>query len=669
MPDKLFSPDQVLRQLKHFYHEGVIRALDYQFACFLAEQLPDQTDYDDDRAGTVILLGALVSHQLGAGHSCVNLSSLPENLFGVVSSVHGQGLIALPTSETLIEYLKTSPLVCHEPSPNDDSAYKESADKEGTYKESADKDVQPQTQNNIAPLRLEGSKLYLYRYWRYEYDVANHLKCLLSNRLPPASSSSTSEQAVHEALERLFPHDDNPWPRVAASLALKNHLLIISGGPGTGKTTTVTRTLALLLEQAAAENKKLHIQLAAPTGKAAARLSESIASAKSQLNVNETLRESIPDQAKTLHRLLGVIPNSSSFRFNRQNRLHLDLLLVDEASMIDLPMMNALLSALPDHARLILLGDKDQLASVEPGSVLAELCAHGHNVFSPHAAEYIKAMAGVQPEVDAEKTETALANSICQLQKSYRFHKDSAIGNFARRVNAGDPKVVDAYWQHDTASSDVSLFPLSEVEQHLEFACDRYAQFIKACQQGQQQANERLAEFSNFQILCATREGALSVAEINEWVENRLHQTGVINKYDWYVGCPIMISQNSYRHQLFNGDIGVCLEALDGSKQKRVYFPPIDVTQDPTPRSFLPSRLPPFEKVYATTVHKSQGSEYDDVLMVYPPKDAPILTRELLYTGVTRAKGRCVLLGEKAVLRASVKRKTWRDSGLGGRLC
>ncbi len=646
-----YHPKQVLGELNKLYKQGFIRALDYQFARFLAEQLPEEQD-ENSQQGLVLWLGALLSFQLGAGHSCVDLESLPSPLFGLsekANKVEENGLLSaaprLPATDALIDVLSSSPLVC----------FRSSADDAET----------------IAPLCLEGSRLYLYRYWHYENEVAEYLKCLNTVNPLQGSPKGSIKENLHNAMERLFPKDiDNPWPRVAASLALKNRLLLISGGPGTGKTTTVTRTLALLLEQAALENSQLHIQLAAPTGKAAARLSESIVAAKSQLNVESTIREKIPDQAKTLHRLLGVIPGSLSFRFNRQNRLHLDLLLVDEASMIDLPMMHALLSALPDHARLILLGDKDQLASVEPGSVLAELCAHGNNTFSRHTGNYIQALADMQPEIDSQLPDSALANSICQLQKSYRFHEKSAIGDIARKVNVGDARVIDAYWRKELDSTGVSIFPLREAEATLQGAYQQYANFIQSCQKvnAHVDINAQLSAFSRFQILCATRQGEWSVAEINQWMEDRLHQKGLIDKNDWYIGCPIMITKNSYSHQLYNGDIGICLADPANQNQKRIYFPPVDPVSDPAPRGFLPSRLPPFDKVYAMTIHKSQGSEFDEVSMMYPPQDSPVLTRELLYTGITRAKKSCVIVSDKGILKTSIQRKTKRDSGLGQRL-
>ncbi|MBL4606799.1 MAG: exodeoxyribonuclease V subunit alpha [Pseudomonadales bacterium] len=650
-------PSTVLAQLKRLYKAGVIRAIDYQFARFLSEQHPQETN-TQSQDGITLLLGALVSYQLGAGHSCINLNQLPLPLFGLRDDAEFNGeedvnnpvlpSPVIPEKETVIRILAASPLVCCET-----EAHEQGLDR-------------PEI---VAPLRLEGSRLYLYRYWRYEFDVAKQLKHMLGEGTPENQSNPEIAHTLRDALERLFPQDkENPWPKVAASLALKNRLLLISGGPGTGKTTTVTRTLALLLEQAAAENKNLSIQLAAPTGKAAARLSESIAAAKSNLNAEATILEKIPDQAKTLHRLLGVIPGSISFRFNRQNRLHLDLLLVDEASMIDLPMMFALLSALPDHARLILLGDKDQLASVEPGSVLADLCVHSNNTYSPQTAHTIKTLTGCDTKVDSQLPENSLANSICQLQKSYRFHQDSGIGDIARRVNAGDKKVIESYWRKENEKADVCIFPFKEAKHLRERAAAHCAEFIKACQQGDTNTSKLFEQFTRFQILCATREGELSVAAINRWMEDKLHQQGLINKHDWYIGCPVMISQNSYRHQLYNGDIGICLNDPNNLNQPRIYFPPLDAMQDDSPRSFLPSRLPPFEKVYAMTVHKSQGSEFDEVMMVYPPQDSPVLTRELLYTGITRAKKKCFILGDKAVLKASIQRKTWRDSGLAQRL-
>jgi len=655
-----------LSQLHALQRSGVIRALDYQFAVFIyqllmkdsapaaslliaqehcshPEAIQPHTEATQHNDAPLLWLAALVSFQLGAGHGCIQLSKLPRPFFALPNESKNTGADAqLPDTMHLLALLKASPVVRCINDAQDDSAQDAS----------------------VAPLCLEGDRLYLYRYWFYEQQVATRLRAMLATEKEVASIP-----LLRPLINTLFVLDENnPWPRLAAALALNNRLLMITGGPGTGKTTTVTRILALLLEQANSRQQRLSIQLAAPTGKAAARLSESISTAKVQLPVAAAVLAAIPDQATTLHRLLGTVPQSQHFRFNRHNPLHLDVLLIDEASMIDLPMMFALLEALPVHARLILLGDKDQLSSVEPGSVLADLCAHANDKLSLHTSAYVQQCIDFTPGVDASLPETALANSVCQLKKSYRFSEHGAIGHVARLVNAGQASALDAYLQVDSAQSDVAFFPLSEAESCLQTVVLRYREFILACRQGGGQAEAVLQAFSRFQVLCATREGVFGVNDINQRVEDALYSQGLIKQRDYYIGCPIMITQNSYTHQLYNGDIGVVLADSDNQQHLRVYFPALNSLADKTPRKFLLSRLPVHEKAFAMTVHKSQGSEFDEIMIIYPKQDSPVLTRELLYTAITRAKTHCLVLADYAVLQASIKRKTRRDSGLADKL-
>lgn len=655
---------KTLSKLSILQKNGVIRALDYQFAVFIYQLLvkdsvsaPSSLITQESRSSAeaiqhnetpLLWLAALVSFQLGAGHSCIQLSKLPWPFFALPNESQNTGADAylsetlhLPGVSHLLALLKASPVVCCV-----------NEEQNGPY------------DRPVAPLCLDGDRLYLYRYWFYEQQVATRLRAMLNTEKDFASIP-----LLRPIIDTLFVMDEhNPWPRLAAALALNNRLLMITGGPGTGKTTTVTRILALLLEQANSRQQRLNIQLAAPTGKAAARLSESISLAKTYLPVDAAVLAAIPDQATTLHRLLGTVPQSQHFRFNRHNPLHLDVLLIDEASMIDLPMMFALLEALPAHARLILLGDKDQLSSVEPGSVLADLCAQANDKLSLHTSTYVQQCIDFTPGADASLSETALANSVCQLKKSHRFSEHSAIGHVARLINAGQQSALDAYLQPDSSQSDVAFFPLSEIESCLQTVILRYREFILSCQQGGGQAEVLLQAFSSFQVLCATREGALGVDDINQRVENALYSRGLIKQRDYYVGCPIMITQNSYTHQLYNGDVGVVLADSDNQQHLQVYFPALNTRTDKTARKFLLSRLPAHEKAFAMTVHKSQGSEFDEVMIIYPKQDSPLLTRELLYTAITRAKTRCFVLADYAVLQASIKRKTRRDSGLADRL-
>ena len=646
------------------YNRGLIRPLDYQFARFLHQHLQMQkqgTVHDE----LVIILATLVSYQLGKGHSCVNLAKLPFPLFECFSD---KGKVAdkkmqegdtplqgfeLPELEELIKVLQQSSLVTLDERP--------------------------------APLRLNGQRLYLYRYWIYEKEVGEKIGLLLENKPGPINFISSCESdgdtvqarealaSSREAFRRLFPNDDdNPWPSLAAALALKNKLTIISGGPGTGKTTTVTRTLTLLIEAAARKNQSLLIQLAAPTGKAAARLSESIINARQNISAEAEVLAQLPNFATTLHRLLGVIPGRYQYRHHAGNPLHLDILLVDEASMIDLPMMHALLDALPPHAALILLGDKDQLASVAPGSVLADLCKGSErSKLSVNTSDYVEALTGFTPGTDGLLPDNSMANSLCLLRKSYRFDEFSPIGIAAREINAGNYKGLQNFWCDDSEpkadQGDLCFYPSGSKYSKvvMQDIVGHYRDFVKTCQQdGGEKAAELLEKFTDFQVLCATRDGPQSVEFINQMVESALFKQGVIPIDGWYAGCPVMITENNYGQRLFNGDIGIVLRDIGETEGLKVFFP-ADLTEgDVRPRVFSTRRLPAFSKVFAMTVHKSQGSEFDEIVFVLPDRDSSVLTRELVYTGVTRAKRVCRILVNKGVLRDAVKKRVLRDSGL-----
>lgn len=612
-------------QLRELQNNGQIRALDYFFAEFVFDLQKDHQGKNETLL--VSCLAALVSSQLGAGHSCVHLDKLAQT--GFWADLPNKS--AFPEDcFKVIEILKKSPVVSCE----------------GV--------------TSVAPLCLDGSRLYLYRYWYYEHQVAFHLKALIAQ-----PKKTACLPVLLPLLDALFPkNENNPWPRLAAALALRQGFLLISGGPGTGKTTTVTGILALLCAEAKQAGLKPLIQLAAPTGKAAARLSQSIVAAKAKLNIAPDILLNIPHQAITLHRLLGGLPQSQKFRFNRENPLHLDILLIDEASMIDLPMMCAVLDALPAHAQLILLGDKDQLSSVEPGSVLAELCVHHNDRLNPVVSAFVEQCTGFSPGTDDALAETSLANGLCQLRWSYRFSEASGIARLARSVNAGEDVVYADYPHTENLLEDVVLFPPAQLEHCLAIVLERYLSFIKTCQQNDTEPVRLLEALSSFQVLCATREGRFGVNEINTWMENALRKAGLIRQTDYYAGCPILITQNSHAQQLYNGDVGLVLTDPDNKNELCVYFPPQDVGQNQTPRQFFLSRLPGHEKVYAMTVHKSQGSEFDEVVILYPEQDNPVLSRELLYTAITRARKRCRILADPRLLNASIKRKTRRDSGL-----
>ncbi|MEO3961189.1 exodeoxyribonuclease V subunit alpha, partial [Chromobacterium piscinae] len=438
-----------------------------------------------------------------------------------------------------------------------------------------------------------------------------------------------------DLLARLFPGADDGEPdrqKLAAALAARQRLMVISGGPGTGKTTTVVRLLALL---AAMSPRPLVMAMAAPTGKAAARLSESVRAARDRLDVADAVRRQLPAQAETLHRLLGLRPGVEAPRHHAGNPLPLDVLVVDEASMIDLALMARTVAALPSQARLILLGDRDQLSSVEAGAVLGELC--GRIAYRDETAQWLQRVAGASLRGDAAPG-GALTDCVALLTRSHRFGADSGIGELARRVNAGEGRaslqVLDDAGRPDVWRQD---------------AADDAALLARRAQR----------EFSAFMLLAAERR---QVADCNRRIERELEAAGVKQEgRDWYPGRPVMIGENDYGLGLFNGDIGFALQRPSGL---RVLFPSADGGW----REFAPGRLPAHDTVFAMTVHKSQGSEYDEVWLQLPQQAGALLNRALLYTAITRARSRFAAVGDAEVWLRGAELAPRRDSGLGDRL-
>jgi exodeoxyribonuclease V alpha subunit len=433
---------------------------------------------------------------------------------------------------------------------------------------------------------------------------------------------------------------------------------VISGGPGTGKTFTVAKMLALLLQLSAGT---LRIALAAPTGKAAARLQEAIKTARNGLNCPDAIKAAIPTEASTIHRLLQGLPDSPYFRYDAKNPLPADVVVVDEASMVDLALMSKLVQAVPGSARLILLGDKDQLASVEAGAVLGDICDTGNDYrFSGHFAELYQKAAGEKIEKNSDQQHPpGLCDSIIQLRKSFRFGPSSGIGEISKAVNEGNS--AKAFNLLKSASYDDSawrelprpeLLP-SALNDHI---ISGFAPYFK------ERDHARIFDrFSRLRIVCAVREGPYGVKALNALIERILSAGGLIRqRHRWYAGRPVLISRNDYTLKLFNGDVGIALHDAEAGHELQVFFPGPEGKLCP----FSPLRLPEHETAFAMTVHKSQGSEFEKVLFIMPDRDIPVLTRELVYTALTRAKGAVEVWGREEVFRTAVSRRTVRASGL-----
>ncbi len=470
----------------------------------------------------------------------------------------------------------------------------------------------------MTALKLEHNRLYLHRYWFYENRLAEQIKLLMRNTKPAKVDTALINRYFIELI------DEIDWQREAAINVLKQSFSIITGGPGTGKTTTVVKILALLQEQAASQQHSLHIALAAPTGKAAMRLQESIGFSKKSLPCSELIKQGIPETVCTIHRLLGAKPPSPYFLHDANHPLVYDVIVIDEASMVDLALMSKLVDALKPAARLVLLGDKDQLASVESGAVLADLSK-------------------------------ALTRHTVELKKSHRFQGE--IRDLATAVNS---QAFDKAWEIlNNEGQQVSLLK----DNLIDYIVSRYSPYLLKVTNCEE-FTDIFAEFSQFQVLCSNRSGENGVIELNRQVEtaiqrqNKIHISG-----QWYIGRPIMITQNNAAMQLYNGDIGLCL--FDQQQQKlAVYF----LRSDGNIKKVLPSRIPAHETVFAMTIHKSQGSEFDECLCVLPEKMNPVLSKELIYTAITRAKSKLKIASSYAVFSQAVKQKVQRSGGLIGKL-
>ncbi len=515
----------------------------------------------------------------------------------------------------------------------------------------------PWTQGAASPLVCDGRRLYLRRNWVAEQHIRNSIGQRLQQDCPVPGHLAT-------ALDLLFTTAaDNrgqpDWQKIACALATRRCLTLITGGPGTGKTTTVVRLLALLQSDPARAHKPLRIALAAPTGKAAMRLAESIGGAIARLP--PAMQPNLPTEAQTLHKLLQV---RSNVTLERLPELALDVLVVDEASMIDLDMMARLLASVPLGARLVLLGDKDQLASVQAGAVMGQLCAEAElgrytldtlNWISRYSGQDVRAWGG---------TGSDLAQQTVMLRQSHRFASDSAIGQWAQAVNAGDLAKIDTLWRQTPAwqahqACGVHQLPATTLHlaDLLRQGWQSWLQVLDSIDPAgcsDAQALAALHAYARFQVLCALREGSAGVLALNQRIARSLG----FAVQGWYSGRPVMVTRNDYNLHLMNGDIGLCLPQANGL---RVAF----ANGQGGVRWVLPSRLDAVESVFAMTVHKSQGSEFDHVALVLPDADAAVLTRELLYTGITRAKVQLtLLLSNSASLLRAAQNPVQRSGGL-----
>lgn len=599
----------------------LFRPLDVQFAHMLATPAEP----------ALMLASACLSADAGAGHVCLPLALLsPARLFdGRMLTLAQQAWLRAgsPSLDDWQQHLLASNAVSDGSRPT--------------------------------PLVLDNQRLYLQRMWRHECTVAQ----FFNRPQPPGTGDETTLAAV---LARYFPGDGAgiDWQKIAAAVALTHPVALISGGPGTGKTSTVAKLLAALLQLS--DGDRARMLMVAPTGKAAARLSESLGLALQRLRLDEEQKQRLPREAITLHRLLGAQPNSQRMRYHRGNPLHVDVLIIDEASMVDLPMMAKVIAALPPQARVIFLGDRCQLSSVEAGAVLGDICQFAEAGYSPARRAELMRLTGFTLPAGTGGGGYGVADSLCLLRKSYRFDEGSGIGRLANAINAGDAKDALALLNAGTAA-DVVYTPLRETAD--------YQRMLGDCVEGYRDYLARvrnhevpaaiLDAFNRFRLLCALREGPFGVAGLNDRIELALSRAGLLalgNAGRSYAGRPVMIVRNAPLLGLYNGDIGILL--WDGEQTLRVHFSLPDGGVKAVPLS----RLPEHETAFAMTVHKSQGSEFHHTALALPNQILPVLTRELLYTAVTRARTRLSLYATDEVLQHAMATKTQRRSGLIERL-
>jgi exodeoxyribonuclease V alpha subunit len=659
LPAQALSAAQTLQWLNLWTGQGLLRHIDSALAAQLLRLDPHATP-------ALLVAAAVLAQMEGRGHTCLPLADLcqpPVALLGwPAAAVEGpQGLKALWT---------------HMPATLADWPTALQGTSLGACLRQADAPDQGQ------PLVLGGPTdaplLYLRRYAGYEQRVGQHLLQRAGEPL------AVHEAAAREWLDRFFaPNPEEPqatdWQKLACAVALRARLSVITGGPGTGKTYTAARLLALLLALHDG-GSPLRVALAAPTGKAAARLKQSIddalirlpVPADAGLDLNALTARMGP--ARTLHSLLGARPDTRQFRHHAANPLDVDVLIVDEASMVHLEMMDALLQALPPTARLVLLGDKDQLASVEAGAVLGDLCRDATaGRYSTATAQFVQVVAGQALPADCVVPDPApvLAQQTVMLRQSRRFQ--GAIGQLALAVNRGDATAARAVLS--AADAGPALLALQPSDPKVVCALalgtsgkPSYADCLRLLQAGPDgQGAEAhaswvrsvLKAFERFRILCAVHQGDWGTQGLNAAVQKALADQGLLQPQgDWFAGRPIMVTRNDAQLGVFNGDVGVVLPNTDG--KLKAWFLDGDAL-----RSVSVMRLAQVETAFVMTVHKSQGSEFEHTALVLPPGGAEVLSRELVYTGITRARQQFTLIeAEAGLLEAAIDRPSLRASGL-----
>lgn len=632
-----------------------LMAIDYFFAKEMLVALKPIAEHQD----TLQALCFALSASLRAGHSCLVLTDIANSPWGEDIDAHSSAdkLCTFPSLATLNALLIS---------------------------------LNVSVEDN-QPIVLHQDKLYLRRYFEFENELTQFIQCRLSEK------SHYSAAHIEQTVEQLFPQHSAcsdeitvqtlDWQKIAVANAINKNFSVIAGGPGTGKTYTVTKLLAALVmlqTQQAKQNQPLNIALVAPTGKAAQRLSESIINAVTGFKglINDETLAAIPSNAQTIHRLLGVIPNNPNFRHNQKNLLPYDIVLIDEVSMVDLPLMTRTFRALKADAKVILLGDADQLPSVATGSVLADIARRPHGGYSDKNLQYLAEVCQLPKLLLSQYFSDKAPNQtdyLTFLVKSRRFDGQGGIGLLANAVITGDSL---SSWQLLTGATAAakqgtpSQLQLAKgtLINWLTPLVKQYYQAIEHCSD----IYDAFALLAQFRVLCATRQGEYGVDNINEQIKGMLgkrpfsqrHASATSQLQHLYHGQPIMISENDYSLGLYNGDIGLIwhVKSTEGAEHLIASFQD-ESGENSRIKEILPSRLPKFETVYAMTIHKTQGSEFDHVAMAISPPEtlqyqSRLLSRELLYTGITRAKNQLTIASHQNTWLQGVSNQVKRNSGL-----
>ncbi len=609
----------VILMLKTLVNDGRINESDYHFACFIAEEVKNQPS---DCVNFMALVAARINWELSRQNTCFNLDSLLDVNWLRELSILNNSLPNKPDWPLVIER----------------------SDCFGEGK----------------PLYFVDGLVFLSRYYFNELKVAEFIN--EGKAVKPAHPWLDGNELAQRHDLNLDSSIEFDWQQQAVLNSLRHRFSVITGGPGTGKTTTVIKLLAALISK----NKNLSVALAAPTGKAALRLTESLLGSLTKIDLNEEVKKLIPTDAMTIHRLLKPL-GRSAYYYNEHNKLPIDVLILDEASMVDLSLMSTLISALPQHCQLVLLGDKQQLSSVEAGNLLAELC---------------------MPLTLLTEEQQKQPMYITELKKSYRFDAQGGIGLLAKSVNLGKSAAVDHLLMENcllsefetghsaknvqsfVAGNDVLTWvnpkdhSINLIVDQIVIRQERLLKKIKLL--NEENENDTVQTLFSIlldtQLLACVRQGEYGVETLNELVKQRLAQKGLIDwKESHYQSRPILITENAYNIGLFNGDIGLQLnDPISGLLMS--YF--IDARGEVI--KLFNQKLPAHESVYAMTVHKSQGSEFNHTLLVVPNLEQAgrVLTKQLIYTAITRAKQRFTVYGSKASILAAVKEDTERQSGL-----